>query len=516
MKMHARHVLCFVVACAGALPAAKPLVAQDDSEYRTIPVNQTLRTNKIENGKHKSIVAKVLRGDESLADKETKKLFDRWFREYIFPRMTQIEPEDVDGPSPLNELPLRREELHQYFWKARSQQEHDYLNGITLWYMSGMCRGNFHPVVRHNAMLVIGDLNAVEAIQSGIKKAAPVPLPAAMDVMLGELEKNEQLDAVRVAAMVGIQRHAQMDQYADLARKIKPETKMKLIGVLTRIINTETPLGRSEKGHQWMRRRAVEIVGELHADGKTVGPMLAEILANSSEPISLRCAAAKALGRINLPPAFATAPSAHAIKLGELAVNACRDEIKRLQEIKAVEEEKQQLRDEAEDALRGPARRRAPIDVGRLLDGVPGDSVDEMEELEPSDPRVDLSRRRLLARLHSVHIGLVGDKDENRARQRGKGGILLMAKAPKDVEVKGIADKVNDLIAICKKPEVELIALMADVGSAGSSLDEEIFLIQGKSAPANTRDSGDPKRAGTVDPRSTEPADDEFDDAAFE
>ena len=61
----------------------------------------------------------------------------------------------------------------------------------------------YHPAVRINAMLTIGDLNSVDSIQS----AQNVPLANAMPVLLETVNDDKLIVPVRIAALVGINRH---------------------------------------------------------------------------------------------------------------------------------------------------------------------------------------------------------------------------------------------------------------------------------------------------------------------
>jgi hypothetical protein len=66
------------------------------------------------------------------------------------------------------------------------------------------------------------------------------------------------------------------------------------------------------------------------------------MVSDAKAPISLRCGAAEALGLINLPPETRLNPTETAGKLGELAVTACRNELKRIEDEKKHHSEGQQ------------------------------------------------------------------------------------------------------------------------------------------------------------------------------
>ncbi len=57
-------------------------------------------------------------------------------------------------------------------------------------------------------MLIIGlNLNELESRQVGGVRYPAVRLPKALDFMLDELKKPDQTDALRLAIMLGIERH---------------------------------------------------------------------------------------------------------------------------------------------------------------------------------------------------------------------------------------------------------------------------------------------------------------------
>jgi hypothetical protein len=72
--------------------------------------------------------------------------------------------------------------------------------------MNAIAKGNYHPAVRYNAALILGQLDA----QPGAK-----PLPAGTEAILAFLE-NDQFNnvpvptAVQIAALVSLHRHARL------------------------------------------------------------------------------------------------------------------------------------------------------------------------------------------------------------------------------------------------------------------------------------------------------------------
>ncbi|WP_146435460.1 hypothetical protein [Blastopirellula retiformator] len=134
------------------------------------------------------------------------------------------------------------------------------LNRLTLQAMSEMIKPDYHPVVRYNAMMLIGDLNAQEY---SLGDNLPVcPYHASLDVMLKTLEDPKADDVVKVGAMLGVLRHARFAQsvpkpageavtIADIQRMTK---------AVEQVITSKPTEGRSPDAHQWVQRRAMDLV----------------------------------------------------------------------------------------------------------------------------------------------------------------------------------------------------------------------------------------------------------------
>jgi len=101
----------------------------------------------------------------------------------------------------------------------------------------------------------------------------------------------------------------------------------------------QPPEGRSQAGHDWMRRRAVEVLGTLGSPGQnnSVVTALDGVLTDINSAVSLRCAAAEALGRLRLPANANLAVADTAKKLASVAVFACKKEAQRVEDQEARE-----------------------------------------------------------------------------------------------------------------------------------------------------------------------------------
>lgn len=536
-------VLGMVMLTAGMAIGARQAQSQ---EYETqAPVNLDSRTE----AEYKSKVAKALRGEE-----ENNEVLRNWFGRVLFPRMTQL--------NQLDKLPdLRREFLETYLARYysrdndQSKKAHDYVvNELALKEMEKIANGRYHPAVRYNAMLLIGELNDKEMVRTA---GAPAePLPAALPVMALALVSKEptQIDAVRVAALVGILRHAERESEREIPA-FDEKTKNGLISIMLRIIDGAEPPGtRSPEGQLWMKRRAVNVLGALGdtgapdatAPGGVVLGKLDSILSDDKADTLLRCDAAVALGRIR----FKSSPDAthYAVLLADLAGQIMRQEHAKLklhmQRIVEAEKAAQTATTVARpsspvpfDPGIGGGPLDDPLDGGPLDDPLDGSPLDDPLDggppdggfggdggVIPSNPadvafrenyKVDLARRRLAYGLTCALHGLTGpyDPEANVPRPDSapewykKRGVPLPGIAnlpglppPQQKIVDGVKKKLEELVAYVasqkpgetKEPKQELQRLIDKLNTAPGELDTEAGIKRAAPpvAPVGPPDTG--------------------------
>jgi hypothetical protein len=125
--------------------------------------------------------------------------------------------------------------------------------------------------------------------------------------MIQELKNPDQIDAVRLAALLGINRHVQLAQ-AQTTQQGESITQAELQEIRTLALDLvktrEAPAGRTQDGHDWMRRRGLEIIAWLAA-GKLDQEIVDEVIArvsDSDENRGLRAEAALALSIVKFRP----------------------------------------------------------------------------------------------------------------------------------------------------------------------------------------------------------------------
>jgi len=231
-----------------------------------------------------SIVVKMLR-EQTLSDPAA---FDKYVNEYVLPQF-------VDSKNQLA-LPKVRKNLRVMFLAGKSGAPYERLNKLVLRQMGLFIKGSYSPTIKYNAMLVIADLNEVEADPRTPAK----PLPSTLPILLKTIS-SQQPDMIRIAALVGLERHAESNAFFPLA----PEAKTGIIKMALAQLNQQQPASRSLDGHIWIRRSAARILGALGEPGpdNSVAIALDGLINDSETPEMLRCTAASAIGQLHFPPA---------------------------------------------------------------------------------------------------------------------------------------------------------------------------------------------------------------------
>ena len=194
-------------------------------------------------------IYRLLRGGEVPADQ--RETFQTYYREYEFGRWTQ--------PGQLHELPARRRDLSNALKTAKTSPAHDELVALSLKFLGTLAGEAIrHPAARYNAMLAIGELNQREAEGS----ENPEPLPEALPLLLQAFTDANQIDAVRIAALLGLYRHAAIN-IADAQFRDN-----QLIPAMLAFVQSKAAAGRAPEGHAWMRARAIDVLGVLGQVGQ--------------------------------------------------------------------------------------------------------------------------------------------------------------------------------------------------------------------------------------------------------
>lgn len=351
--------------------------------YRIIPINPAAQKDRT----LRSDVLRILRdgdisGDGQFGEEEQNRI-KSYYWGLSLPRWTlpEYRTELAGSPEQWEETSRGlRVELHNELLNSKSKPAFDFATSLVLTTMQNLVKRypagepSFHPATRVNAMLMIGELGANPPASFG---DVPPPLPDALPIMLNHLRDPEQIDGVRVAALVGINRHA------DLSGIDTPQARQAIVNTLVALMNSPQPADRSADGHAWMRSQAAEILGKLGIAAAGVPEGLTAMAGDAALPISIRCVAADALGKLNFAGAAGLNPSQIATALGRLAERAIAREL----------------------SPKPPAA--GPPDAAPTEEP-PGTVPREEPRTVAEPPGPTLSRPRLKAALSSVAAGLTG------------------------------------------------------------------------------------------------------------
>ena len=454
--------------------AAKPEFSELDVNPKLKPIppdvvasNEAAAAEDAQRARDRSLTynnARKVLSNQIPADDAGKKILDEWYMSYFLPSFTSAENR--------GKLPeMRNDLLSKDLRPAKQQAAILHLRGLVMKYMKAFAQSpgtyNFHPAVRYNAMLVIGDLNLVEygaRYANNQKAMVPEPLPEALDLLISEYKSPTQIDAVRVAALVGLDRHVKLDLGRPAEGRISGPKKKVIVDEMIALLNAVPPATRSPEGHTWMQRRAIDILAAAGMVGlyPEANAALEKIVADKDAPISLRCTASEALAQW---PQGSNKVDASTVSrnLGLIAVKACKDELDRIAALVKQEEEMKTLSELIKKAnpaatgqfgsmaggasgeggyggdmgamggenYGGAGMESAASGMGMEMytmgaggyGGLPGSPL-----VVPTDPRIVWSQRRLKYQLTCVKQGLTGMATAGKASQHEK-VVTQIAKA---------------------------------------------------------------------------------------
>lgn len=181
--------------------------------------------------------------------------------------------------------------------KASSQSAHDRLNTILLRTLSTIAQDeSYHQGTRSNAMFLLGRLSEREP--DPVSNDPGEPLRKILPILLATVESPfkagpQTNDVIRVAALCGLDRYSRYPF-------VNEELRQRLLTSLIKLAQQSVPpAGRTPEGHDWLRRRAIEIVAsaasgnETKTDAQAVSA-IREVLVDRKSALKVRLTAAAA------------------------------------------------------------------------------------------------------------------------------------------------------------------------------------------------------------------------------
>jgi hypothetical protein len=363
----------------------------------------------------------------------------------FFPAMTGFTDEA------LMKLADARRWIRDQTAKAGNASARQYLIEETYKYGRGMARGNFHPAVRYNAVLMLGELDQ----QQPTATAAAVPLTKATQELLEliEQEKFNKIivpESVKLGALIGLERHSRLG--------IDPSLKDPTTTAMIKVAGSATPEDVDSNVHDWVRRTAAQVLANQYKAGPTkpVQAALSALIADKQVGFDERCATAAALKRITYPANADIDGAAATNALGQLALDVVTDAAKLAREYQ-------------KEAIATGDFSARPGGGGGGYGGEYGGGRGYGGGMSEQDLGPHFDRRQVFARLNDVVIGAkaleVGVADESKTRLEALTDTLTPALQA--MEDKGATEiNVSDEVV---KLEVALKTLLASWGQPAAA-----------------------------------------------
>ena len=316
--------------------------AQDQQKnYKMIPKERTILPNAKKLRMLKSELKEAISTGGAPTEAQ-RKTFQQFYIYHVLASMTR--PEGWSDPELMPEW--RRQVVSDLDRLRDNPTKHRYVRDLIFSTASKIAaNADYAPVTRYNALLIVGELNEREKQGSGREIRPAIPYARARDELLKLANNPKEEEAIRIGALIGLARHARLMAAADA----KPNTN--IARTFISILKTEPSPNGDNDGLWWMQRIAVDAIGNM---GKAAAaPSLETVLADSSRPIYLRCAAAEALSKIDFRNAKVDV-NGIAKGLGDLALVSLTKQInsirKHLEENPTDERNTRRREFEAEDA----------------------------------------------------------------------------------------------------------------------------------------------------------------------
>ena len=345
-------VMLFTISLVAQQPAPAPAPAPAvfkkidvatifDANTEAVLADKRLQSNIRRNVSFaKAQVYDVLRGGSALNDNfviaegtpdentiTNQQLLSGWYQNYHFALMTQA--------GSMGDIDLQRLEfIKELTMICTDNNIHSHIvDQIAIPQMTAFLQENYHPAVKYNAMLIIGQLNS-QVVITNEGRSVPAPLPAALTYIVDAIKSGTETDAILLASWIGVLRHVRLNR---LNQQIAGSDVVTIAGEAMKLLNQATPpANRSAGGQVWLQRRAIDVLAMIGQDDQKILPKIISIMQDEKAAMSLRLTAARALKYFNYSPSTQVPVESTSNALGTLIVRICRNEIDRVDQEKAL------------------------------------------------------------------------------------------------------------------------------------------------------------------------------------
>jgi len=459
-------LLALVVACS-----AQPLWAQ---QYKThaitapeIDPDSNDPAVRIQYNQALNEVKSLLR-DKSLNDAGRQKM-RRFFRDAYLKSWTSPKNWATVGDK-------RREFFRNFYGPFNTNPDgRKLVNEIMLEFMREYVKPEYHPVLRYNAVLILGDLRAKESA-IGSQDAAE-PYPEATPILLSLIEDPKQSDAIKVGAWVGMLNRSRL--YGPNLGNMPDAEKKRVITQVTTMLSSDTPPeGMSQVAFDWIQKRAVDVAAAMGNSGEngSIAKALDKIIANEEADMSLRSMAMAARGELKYDEAASTEIDAlkQATIVGKIAVATVGEDLKNFQ-TKLENYQKlfptssygyeEESYPEPTPPPKSSSRRRSRGESSDPYDDPYGEEYEEAAapKRSPQITRIEsLFRRRAKMHLDQAKTALVGISPVSPNNPGGiDEGVIRFASDPEDKTlIARLAQSMNIMLAELDKEDSQETVLL--------------------------------------------------------
>ncbi len=307
-----------------------------------------------------------------------------YFRRYLFAQMTQTDDQSLAQLGELRQMFVRD------FLSAKViGDQRQFVIEYSLTEFSQIAKGNFHPAVRLNAVLLIGQINQTEPTRT----QSPKPSTEAIQFLIAMMQDESLPVYLKVGAMTGLHRNTLFDSKHS-PPQIPGGLREQLASLSASIIAGKFG-GQSEwknEPNYCLRRRATQMLGHLRAS--QFSEQLIATFSDPNEKQWVRFDAMMSIGEMNLDPK--TTDSAIE-EVTEYTASVLRKEAFLIQDEIAELLSINLLYGDVNLLEKGVARKdRLEGKKGEMLDGL-GSNEGFNESAEARKPKIDLPVYRLNA-----------------------------------------------------------------------------------------------------------------------
>ncbi len=262
---------------------------ESDEQLRDIEKNNRVIENVRKNDR-KAVV-------EALAGSGNMSVVEPFFREFLFPYLTQTDDDVVASFGSIRKDFLK-DFLSQRVTGANRKQVVDLATGG----LKKIAEGNYNPAARLNAVVMISMMD----LSDGDSATLPQPNPDATTYLVSLLENNGVPLYLKVGAISGLVRITEILGASNGGNS----ADLKALSTFAVSVLSNQATGQDQwetDGSQWMMRRCVQVLGNLQNAGSNgdIAQTINNVITDSKLPIWIRADAVDALGKLTNIPAAA-------------------------------------------------------------------------------------------------------------------------------------------------------------------------------------------------------------------